>query len=95
MYEIKTDIGLSYMLVHTDDCDLVIQDKRDVKRLIDEFNKLFGIKGNDGIKVGDGKDMLGIHRKRWTDSNGVRLTQLTQAGNIEATWEKFKSEREE
>ena len=94
MYEIKTDIGLSYMLVHTDDCDLVIQDKRDVKRLIDEFNKLFGIKGNDGIKVGDGKDMLGIHRKRWTDSNGVRLTQLTQAGNIEATWEKFKSERE-
>ena len=92
MYEIKTDKGLVYMLVHTDDCDLLIQSKDDVERVTKEFNILFGIKGNDGIKVGDGKDMLGIHRTRWVDK-GVRYCRLTQSGMIETMWEKFGGER--
>ena len=60
MYKIETENGIVYMLTHTDDADLVIQSQKDAKRILEEFDKLFGVKGNKGIKVGDGEDMLGI-----------------------------------
>ena len=44
-----------YMLTHTDDADLVIQSQKDVKRALEEFDKLFSVKGNKGIKVGEGR----------------------------------------
>jgi len=92
MYEIITGNGKAYMLVHTDDCDLVVQCAADKEKLVKEFNALFGIKGADGVDIGDGKNMLGIHRERWSDK-GVRFLRLTQAGNIEGVWQQFGDER--
>ena len=50
------------------------------------MNKLFGHNGKDGIRVGDGKDLLGIHRERWT-KDGVRYIRMTQSGHIDKTFD--------
>ena len=72
----------------------MVQRKEDVKPFLDEMNKLFGHKGKDGIRVGDGKDLLGIHRERWT-KDGIRYIRMTQAGHIDKTFDLHcKSRRE-
>ena len=63
-----------------------MQRKEDVKLFLDEMNKLFGNNGKDGIRVGDGKDLLGIHRERWT-KGGIRYIRMTQSGHIDKTFD--------
>eukprot|EP01048_Picozoa_sp_COSAG05_P006496 COSAG05_NODE_422_length_9952_cov_41.878336_6_plen_148_part_01 len=65
-----------------------------MKPFLDEMNKLFGHKGKDGIRVGDGKDLLGIHRERWT-KDGIRYIRMTQAGHIDKTFDLHCKNRRE
>lgn len=78
--------GNIFSNIHTDDADNLVQRKEDVKPFLDEMNKLFGHNGKDGIRVGDGKDLLGIHRERWT-KDGVRYIRMTQSGHIDKTFD--------
>eukprot|EP01048_Picozoa_sp_COSAG05_P011206 COSAG05_NODE_1041_length_6067_cov_116.470845_6_plen_90_part_00 len=74
--------GNIFSNIHSDGADNLVQRKEDVKPFLDEMNKLFGNSGKDGIRVGDGKDLLGIHRERWT-KDGMRYIRLTQSSHID------------
>ena len=78
--------GNIFSNIHTDDADNLVQRKEDVKPFLAEMNTLFGNNGKDGIRVGDGKDLLGIHRERWM-KNGIRYIRLTQSGHIDKTFD--------
>ena len=75
----------SFVLIHTDDCDVYAEKAEDGAIIADKFDKRFT------IKMVDPSLMLGIKRDRWHDDDtGVTHVRLTQPAFIEDLYATYK-----
>ena len=74
----------SYMLIHTDDCDLVCESAIDAPAITSLFDKRFG------IKLCDPAYMLGVNRKITTLDDGSVTLEMTQPDFIESMYHRWR-----
>ena len=85
MFKLTSPAGSSsFMVIHTDDCDLVCEKARDAPHITAKFNKRFG------IKLCDPSYMLGVNRKLTTHPDGKRTLELSQPDFIESMYHRWR-----
>eukprot|EP01045_Picozoa_sp_COSAG04_P016545 COSAG04_NODE_1388_length_6961_cov_6.032498_11_plen_390_part_01 len=78
------DGNVSFMVIHTDDCDQVCQSASDAPIITEMFNKRFG------IKLCDPSYMLGVNRKLTTHDDGTRTLEMSQPDYIESMYHRWR-----
>ena len=85
MYVIKRGEEYAYMIIHTDDGDIVGTSNEFNEEILTKLNKMWECKRTDPVS------MLGLQR-RITEKDGVRSVEVTMTPFIEGMFEAFKSE---
>ena len=91
LYELRYKGEITYMSVHTDDCDCATSCAAHAKFFTDACNELFGTKDGkgEGIKLVDPRHMLGLVRELSCTGDGVRTLHIHQAAYLEDMWRTF------
>ena len=83
---------VSHMIVHTDDCDCIGDDKQDLVIIAAKFDERFK------ISIVDADNQLGRLRKRWTRKedkvSGVDITQPDYIAEVYMKFSEFMNNRE-